>query len=51
MEDTARIAPGSTVLVHGGSGGVGQLLIPMALEAGASRVWATGRAANTERLR
>jgi NADPH:quinone reductase-like Zn-dependent oxidoreductase len=48
---TARIAPGSTVLVHGGSGGVGQLLIPMALEAGASRVWATGRAANAERLR
>lgn len=51
VEDTARIAPGSTVLVHGGSGGVGQLLIPMALEAGASRVWATGRAANAERLR
>ncbi|MGO2360132.1 MAG: zinc-binding dehydrogenase, partial [Brachybacterium tyrofermentans] len=51
IEDTARIEPGQTVLVHGGSGGVGQLLIPMALEAGASQVWATGRAANAERIR
>ncbi|WP_193104870.1 NADP-dependent oxidoreductase [Brachybacterium sp. FME24] len=51
IEDTARIEPGQTVLVHGGSGGVGQLLIPMALEAGAAQVWATGRAANAERIR
>ncbi|GAA1490204.1 NADP-dependent oxidoreductase [Brachybacterium sacelli] len=51
IEDTARIAPGQTVLVHGGSGGVGQLLIPMALEAGAAQVWATGRAANADRIR
>lgn len=51
IEDTAHIEPGQTVLVHGGSGGVGQFLIPMALEAGASQVWATGRAANAERIR
>ncbi len=30
---------------------MGQLLIPMALEAGASQVLATGRAANAERIR
>ena len=51
IEDTARIRSGQTVLVHGGSGGVGQLLIPMALEAGAAQVWATGRATNAERIR
>lgn len=47
----ARIAAGETVLIHGGSGGVGQLLIPMALQRGASTVWATGRAANAQRIR
>lgn len=51
VQDTARIHEGQAVLVHGGSGGVGQLLIPMALEAGAAQVWATGRAANAERIR
>lgn len=51
IQDAAQIRPGQTVLVHGGSGGVGQLLIPMALEAGAAQVWATGRAANAERIR
>lgn len=51
VQDTAEIREGQTVLVHGGSGGVGQLLIPMALEAGAAQVWATGRAANAERIR
>lgn len=50
-QDAARIRAGETVLVHGGAGGVGQLLIPMALEAGAAQVWATGRAANAERIR
>ena len=49
IED-ARIREGDTVLIHGGTGGVGQLLIPLALQAGASRVWATGRAANAERI-
>lgn len=47
----ARIREGDTVLVHGGTGGVGQLLIPLAREAGAGRIWATGRAANAERIR
>lgn len=51
VQDAAQLRPGSTVLIHGGSGGVGQLLIPMAKEAGAARVWATGRAANAERIR
>jgi NADPH2:quinone reductase len=51
LEDDAELEPGMTVLVHGGSGGVGQMLIPLAVRAGASRVWATGRAANGERLR
>lgn len=51
IHDCTDITEGSTVLVHGGSGGVGQMLIPLALEAGASRVWATGRAANAERIR
>src|SRR5699024_2537129 len=51
VQDTAQIREGHTVLVHGGSGGVGQLLIPMALEAGAAQVWATGREANAERIR
>lgn len=49
--DRARLAPGETVLVHGGSGGVGQMLIPMALARGAEHVWATGRAVNAERIR
>lgn len=51
IQDDAAIREGETVLVHGGAGGVGQLLIPMALEAGAAQVWATGRAANAERIR
>lgn len=51
VQDTARIGAGQRVLVHGGSGGVGQLLIPMALEAGAATVWATGSARNADRLR
>ncbi len=51
IEDCAQISEGQTVLVHGGTGGVGQLLIPLALAAGASTVWATGRAENAERIR
>ena len=50
VQDTARIAEGETVLVHGGSGGVGQLLIPMCREAGAGQVLATGRAENAARI-
>ncbi|ATG52732.1 Zn-dependent oxidoreductase [Brachybacterium vulturis] len=51
VRDTAGIEEGETVLIHGGAGGVGQLLIPMALEAGAKTVLATGRSANSERIR
>jgi NADPH2:quinone reductase len=51
LEDDAELSPGMTLLVHGGSGGVGQMLIPLALRAGASTVWATGRSANAQRLR
>lgn len=51
VHDAARIVPGDTVLIHGGSGGVGQMLIPVALAAGAERVWATGRAVNADRIR
>lgn len=51
VQDTARIAEHESVLIHGGTGGVGQLLIPMALEAGASQVLATGREANAARIR
>lgn len=49
IEDAA-ITPGATVLIHGGTGGVGQLLIPLALAAGAGQVWATGRAENAARI-
>ena len=51
VDDAAEVSAGQTVLIHGGTGGVGQMLIPMALEAGAATVWATGRAANAERIR
>ncbi|ASK66459.1 Zn-dependent oxidoreductase [Brachybacterium avium] len=51
VRDTAGIEEGETVLIHGGAGGVGQLLIPMVLEAGATTVLATGRSANAERIR
>lgn len=50
VERHARVQPGDLVLVHGGSGGVGQLVVQLAVAAGA-RVWATGRAANAARLR
>lgn len=49
IED-ARLAPGETVLIHGGTGGVGQILIPLVIAAGAGRVWATGRAENALRI-
>lgn len=47
----AQVAQGDVVLIHGGAGGVGQLLIQMALQAGAERVFATGRAANASRIK
>lgn len=51
IKDAARLREGETVLIHGGTGGVGQMLIPLAREAGAARIWATGREANAERIR
>lgn len=51
LQDDAALQPGETLLVHGGAGGVGQLLIPLAVRAGAGRVLATGRAANAPRIR
>jgi NADPH2:quinone reductase len=49
--DCAHVREGDTVLVHGGTGGVGQMLLPLAREEGAAQVWATGRAANADRIR
>lgn len=37
----ARIQPGETVLVHAAAGGVGSVLVQMAREAGAGRIFAT----------
>lgn len=51
IEDDAELQAGASVLVLGGTGGVGQLLLPLLRAAGASRVLATGRAANAERIR
>ncbi|WP_058234858.1 NADP-dependent oxidoreductase [Devriesea agamarum] len=50
VEDQARIREGETVLVHGGSGGVGQIIVALARAAGA-RVLATCSAANIDRVR
>lgn len=50
VEDCARVDEGDLVLVHGGAGGVGQLIIPLALAAGAATIWATCSAANTDRI-
>lgn len=46
----AHVGPGDTVLVHGGTGGVGQLILPLLVRAGAGRIWATGRAENAVRI-
>lgn len=51
IEDAGELQAGADVLIHGGSGGVGQLLVQIALQKGARRVWATGRAQNAERIR
>lgn len=48
--ELARISPGDTVLVHGGSGGVGQIILALLVRAGAGRVWATGRSDNAVRI-
>jgi NADPH:quinone reductase-like Zn-dependent oxidoreductase len=48
--DTANLRAGQTVLIHGGSGGVGHLAIQIAKARGA-KVFATASAANQEFLR
>ena len=48
--DTAKLGPGQTVLVHGGSGGVGSFAIQIAKARGA-KVLATASTANQELLK
>jgi len=48
--DTANLRPGQTVLIHGGSGGVGHLAVQIAKAKGA-KVLATASTANQEFLR
>lgn len=50
LRDLARVGPGDAVLVHGASGGVGTLAIPIARALGA-RVTSTSSAANLELCR
>lgn len=45
LEDTAKVAKGETVLIHGGAGGVGAMGVQLAKHAGAT-VIATARGAN-----
>lgn len=47
LEDTARLAKGETILIHGGAGGVGAMAVQIARAAGA-RVIATARAAHRD---
>src|SRR5947207_5407364 len=48
--DTAKLSPGQTVLIHGGSGGVGTLAIQIAKARGA-KVLATASTANQDMLK
>ncbi len=50
LEDTAALAPGETVLVHGGAGGVGSFAVQYARHVGA-RVFATASARNHDYVR
>lgn len=47
--DQGRVSPGEKVLVHGGTGGVGQLVVQLCQRAGAE-VWATASSRNQDRL-
>ncbi|MDO5500567.1 MAG: NADP-dependent oxidoreductase [Propionibacteriaceae bacterium] len=47
--DQGKVQAGERVLVHGGSGGVGQLAVQLCRRAGAD-VWATASTANQDRL-
>jgi NADPH:quinone reductase len=50
LVDRADVRQGSTVLVHGGAGGVGHVVVQLARARGA-RVWATASAAHAEVVR
>jgi NADPH:quinone reductase-like Zn-dependent oxidoreductase len=50
LVDTAKLSAGQTVLIHGGSGGVGHFAIQIAKARGA-KVFATGSTANQEFLK
>ncbi|GAB3624609.1 NADP-dependent oxidoreductase [Mariniluteicoccus endophyticus] len=50
VHELARVRSGENVLVHGGAGGVGQMMVQMAAAAGAD-VWATASTRNQDRLR
>lgn len=50
VHELGRVRSGDKVLVHGGAGGVGQLVIQLAVAAGAE-VWATASTGNQDRLR
>jgi NADPH:quinone reductase len=50
LVDRAGVRQGSTVLVHGGAGGVGHVVVQLARARGA-RVWATASAAHAEVVR
>lgn len=50
LVETAKLSPGQTVLIHGGSGGVGHLAIQIAKARGA-KVIATASSANQEFLK
>ena len=49
VHDLAKVTSDDVVLVHGGAGGVGQLVVQLALAAGA-RVYATASGRNRERV-
>ncbi|MGA4506685.1 NADP-dependent oxidoreductase [Propionibacteriaceae bacterium G1746] len=50
VHEQARVQAGEKVLVHGGAGGVGQLMVQLCRAAGAE-VWATASTRNQDRLR
>ncbi|MBO1031893.1 NADP-dependent oxidoreductase [Tessaracoccus sp. SD287] len=50
VHEQARVGAGEKVLVHGGAGGVGQLMVQLCRDAGAE-VWATASTRNQDRLR
>ena len=50
LVDRARLAPGQTVLIQGGAGGVGHVAVQLARARG-GRVFATGSAAQSDYLR